>query len=856
MNIGRFPKRPVGDIKRFSSFSKARNLKVKMLAAFIPVVVATLVATGYLTYQISNHFILVALEKAALIHVVGLADDMEQSLEKYRKDLSVIAQEPPTPANLSRYLATIREIEGTDYRILAFISQKNSDHVVCVAMDKTVKIIPFEMVNDFKPNLLTFYENIRDLKPGETWISKVQKLEYPFPLPDDPNQMVSSSAIYLGTRCSSSDGTTAGYLILAVDIRSLNKILSAYHQQQSRIWTSSENGEDQYSYFFDTAGWILFDSGTPKEAKGEISTELARFGYTGILGSPEQSSSFKPDTSFKNFWTMVDQVKAGKYGSIKTANLELQSPGFKEHFCAYAPVHFATENAGSPIVYGGVAFVDRSRLTEAAIYRQIDVMFTIILSAIILVSLVIFFLAYFITKPFIELARAVDAMQQTGKLEPIQMPRAGYEISLLRNSINSMILKIKEQIEQIKVSEREREIAALRAKAGIEEMEESASHPGMGTYAPSPEIAGMIGASTRIEALRSEILKAAKVDMDVLIVGETGTGKQLTAEAIHRYGRRSAKPFVSINCGELDEHLLLDTLFGHVRGAFTEAKTDRKGAFVEANGGILFLDEVQTASSAVQQALLRVVSQRKIKHLGSDKDTDVDVRVIAATNADLKELVDHGKFRQDLYFRLKVITLYTPPLREIREDIPLLVRHYFAEAKKLTLKKKLTISKGALEKLKQYDWPGNVREMMNCINRAVVMAESAIIQSEDLILESDEERTSNIGGGLLPASLGDETKAGNGADHSFGSSNIHLPNAFLELTHRQQKAYRHIIEKGSITRLEYQALVGDNLPPRTAIYDLHDLVRKGLIEKKGKGPATRYTLCESQNRSPIRPAGK
>jgi DNA-binding NtrC family response regulator len=809
-----------------------------MLAAFIPVVVATLMATGYLTYRVSNHFIRLALEKAALIDVVGLADDMEQFLEKCRKDLSIIAQESPNPANLSRYLASIREIGGTDYRILAFISQKNDAHVVCTAADKAVETIPIEMMKSFTPNLLTLYENIRDLKRGETWISKVRKLEYPFPLPDNPNQIISSDAIYFGTRCSSPDGKEVGYLILAVDIRNLCKILSTYHAQQSRILTSPEDGEHQYSYFFDTTGWILFDSGAPKEATGEISTELARFGYTGILGSPELSSSFKPNTTFKNFWVMIDEVKAGKYGSTKTANLEIQSPGFKEHFCAYAPVHFANQDTGFPTVYGGVAFVDRSRLTEAAIYRQIDVMFTIILSAIILVSLVIFFLAHFFTKPLLELIRAVDAMQQTGKLEPIETPRAGYEISLLKNSINSMIAKIREQLEQIKVSEREREIAALRTKAAIDETEESNPHPN--TRAPSFEIAGMIGASARIETLRTEILKAAKVEMDVLIVGETGTGKQLAAEAIHRYSRRSGKPFVSINCGELDEHLLLDALFGHVRGAFTEAKTDRKGAFVEANGGVLFLDEIQTASSAVQQALLRVVSQRKIKHLGSDKDTDVDVRVIVATNADLAELVDQGKFRQDLYFRMKVITIRTPALREISEDIPMLVRHYFAQAKQVTEKQKLTMSKGALEKLKKYEWPGNVRELMNCITRAVVMAESPIIQVEDLVLESDAESVTAGTQPLSTKTTGEiETKAD--VEHEVDV----LPEVSLRLTPRQQKAYVHILAKGSITRLQYQSLVGGNLPPRTAIYDLHDLVRKGLLKREGKGPATRYLLAQS-----------
>ena len=828
-------------MSKLGAFFKARNLKVKMLVAFIPVVILTLLATGYVTYRVSNNFILIALQKAARVHVASLAHEMEQFLEKCRKDLAIIAQETPSQANLSKYLASMRKIEGIDYRILAFVSQKKDEPIVQVAMDDSVQQIPPETVEKVEPNLLTFYEHMRNIKAGETWISKVRKVEYPFPLYENPNQVVASSAIFFGTRCLSLDGTSAGYLLLAVDIKNLKKILSMYHIEQSRLWSSEESGEERYAYFFDTSGWILFDSGGPKEENQEISTDQARFGYRGILGSPELSASFKPDGAFRNFWNMVDQVKAGRHGSTKTANLEIQSPGFREHFCAYAPVIFKGDTNGLPTVYGGVAFVDRSQLTEAAISRQIDVMFMITLAAIVLVSVVIFLLAHVITRPLLTLTRAVDSMQQSGKLEPIEIPRAGYEIALLKDSINGMISKIVEQIEQIKVSERRREIEALRATALIEEEDTSVcSEPSVSG------ITGLIGTSTKIEALRSEILKAAKVDVDVLIVGETGTGKQLAAEAIHRYSERSAKPMVSINCGELDEHLLLDTLFGHIRGAFTEAKTDRKGAFVEANGGVLFLDEIQTASSAVQQALLRVVSQRKIKHLGSDKDTDVDVRVIAATNADLKALVDQGKFRQDLYFRLKVITIHTPSLREIREDIPTLVRHYFAEAKKLTQKKKLTMSKGALEKLKQYDWPGNVRELMNCITRAVVMAETPIIQAEDLILEYDTDRTDRPWGGSLTEEHAGEAKAGEARDYASGPMTNHLSDAdSLQLTYRQRKAYRHILEKGSITRLEYQALMGGDLPPRTAIYDLHDLVSKGVLRKEGKGPATRYLLAQS-----------
>jgi DNA-binding NtrC family response regulator/HAMP domain-containing protein len=833
--------------KALCSLFKARNLKVKMLVAFIPPLILTLVTTGYLTYRVSNNFILVALEKASRIHVASVSQEMEHFLERCRTDLAVIAQETASHANLGKYLATLRSTGRIDYRILAFVSQQSDRHIVHVAFGDTVQQVPPEKLEKIEPSLMTFYEQIRGMGGAETWISKIRKVEYPFPLSENPNHVVSSSAVFFARGHVYLEGTKEGYLLIGVDVANLREIVSSsHHRLQEGLWGTEENAEVRYSYFFDTSGWIHFDSGSPKESHSEISTELARFGLEGILGTPELSASFKPDAVFQNFWNMVDQVKAGDKGITKTANLAIQSPSYREHLCTYAPVFFQSQEQGPPMVYGGVAFVDRSRLTEASVSQQIDIVFLITMAAIVLVSVVIFFLAHVITKPLLALTEAVDSLQQVGNLEPLEVPGAGYEIALLKNSINNMISRIKEQRSQIESGERMRQIEALRTTPTIEEQDKAISGP-----APDWDIAGLIGNNPKIAALRSEIQKAAKVDMDVLIQGETGTGKQLAAEAIHRHSARSGGPLVTINCGELDEHLLLDALFGHLRGAYTEAKTARKGAFVEANGGTVFLDEIQAASSAVQQALLRVISQRKIKPLGSDTDLQVNVRVIAATNADLKELVDQGKFRQDVYFRLKVITIHTPSLREMREDIPELVRHYFLEAKRLTQKNKLAMSQGALEKLTRYDWPGNVRELMNCITRSVVMTESPMIQAEDLILESDEEGTTPMESAFLRGAPGNKDRFERESDHGVDFPETSPPLADVSLlTSRQRKAYRYVVENGSITRLEYQALVGGNLPSRTAIYDLHTLVAKGVLKKEGKGPATRYLLDRSISSNP------
>jgi DNA-binding NtrC family response regulator len=827
---------------------KVLSLKARMLATFIPVMIMTLLVTGYFTYQVSTGFLRITLENEGRIHVASLVHEIEQSLEKCRRDLLTIAQGQPSPANLSRHLASMRMIGGVDYRMLAFISQGTEEHAVFVAKDSAIARISSDQAGDVKPNLFALYEDLKNLGPGETWISKVKRMEHPFPVPENPNLRSVSSAIYFGTTCFSNEGRPLGYLVLAVEMQNFKEISSFYHQRDSRIPPFPPEGVDtRYSYFFDTDGWIQFDSGNPTDPKSAFSTDLARYGYKGILGNPENDAGFKPDQSVDSFWGMIDQVKQGKYGVTKTANLEIQSPTFKEHFCAYGPVMFMTGSNKPPLVYGGVAFVDRSRMTEAIVYKQVGVMSLVTLAAILVLGIVIFSLAHYITRPLSDLTRAVDTMQQSGRMEYLEVPGAGYETNLLKDSINALIARIRKQLEQIRISERLREEAVLRISADIEK-----ENPRFAEQTSGFEVAGIIGTGARVASLRAEILKAAGFDADVLIVGETGTGKQLTAEAIHRYGRRAEKPLVCINCGELDENLLLDSLFGHVTGAFTEAKKDRKGAFLEADGGILFLDEIQTASPSVQQALLRAVSQRVFRPLGSDREFGVDVRVIAATNADLKEMVAQGGFRQDLYFRLKVITIQTPSLREIREDIPLLVKHYFDQAKRLSRKEKLRMSKGALEKLKNYDWPGNVRELMNCLTRAAIMAEGPIIQAEDILLETGGETHSIPVPGQASESTLDTDKSQLRVEDADLHKDGDIEDGLFPMNERQRKAYPFIMEKGSISRLEYQWVIGSNVPSRTAIYDLQGLVKQGLLEKAGSGPSTRYVLAERHRLHPGR----
>jgi DNA-binding NtrC family response regulator len=241
----------------------------------------------------------------------------------------------------------------------------------------------------------------------------------------------------------------------------------------------------------------------------------------------------------------------------------------------------------------------------------------------------------------------------------------------------------------------------------------------------------LLGRTPAMTGVYKQIAHAAAADAPVLIIGESGTGKELVARAIHQHGNRSGRPFVPINCGALTETLLESELFGHVRGSFTGAIADNKGVFQTAHTGTVFLDEVGEMSPALQVKLLRVLQEGEVRSVGSSRPTKVDVRIVGATNVDIDKAVVEGKFRQDLYYRLGVVLIHIPPLRERREDIPLLVER-FVTAASAKARKQVEISAAALEALSAYHWPGNVRELENAIERLVVFSRSSLIDVRDL----------------------------------------------------------------------------------------------------------------------------
>jgi two-component system response regulator AtoC len=269
-----------------------------------------------------------------------------------------------------------------------------------------------------------------------------------------------------------------------------------------------------------------------------------------------------------------------------------------------------------------------------------------------------------------------------------------------------------------------------------------------GELARSGSPGAIVGASEAMQRVLRQVRKIAGQKTTVLLEGESGTGKELVARALHEASPRAALPFVAVNCGAIPAELLESELFGHVKGAFTDATRDKKGLAVEADGGTLLLDEVAELPLGLQVKLLRFLQEEEVRPVGGTRTRRVDVRIVAATARDLRREVDEGRFREDLFWRLNVVPVRLPPLRERREDIPLLAAHFLARFGRLRPELAMRLSAEAREALAAHRWPGNVRELEHAIERAVVLAEGQEIREEDL---PDEVRLGARSGAAVSA---------------------------------------------------------------------------------------------------------
>lgn len=253
---------------------------------------------------------------------------------------------------------------------------------------------------------------------------------------------------------------------------------------------------------------------------------------------------------------------------------------------------------------------------------------------------------------------------------------------------------------------------------------------------PDKDYSEFIGESPSIKKVLSDIEKVSKTDADVLILGENGTGKELVARAIHKLSGRNNQSFIKVDLGSIPESLFESELFGHKKGAFTDAREDRTGRFEAADGGTLFLDEIGNLSHHLQAKLLTVLQSRQVIQVGSNKASDIDVRLISATNNNLHEMASSNTFRRDLLYRINTVEIKVPPLRERVDDIPALAEHFLSIYSKRYNKSGITISSGGFQKLRSYNWPGNIRELRHAIERAVILSDHHLLQAEDFQLET------------------------------------------------------------------------------------------------------------------------
>jgi two-component system, NtrC family, response regulator HydG len=249
----------------------------------------------------------------------------------------------------------------------------------------------------------------------------------------------------------------------------------------------------------------------------------------------------------------------------------------------------------------------------------------------------------------------------------------------------------------------------------------------------------LIGISQGMRSVFNTIAKVAGTDANVLILGENGTGKELVARALHRESKRAGKAFIKVDLGAITSTLFESELFGHVKGAFTDAKEDRAGRFEIASGGTIFLDEIGNLSLELQSKLLTVLQNRQVARVGSNKYKEIDIRLICATNTQLRKLVSEKQFRQDLLYRINTVEIQIPPLRERVEDIPLLAEYFLSSYKNKYNKPELKIDPLTLRKLENYDWPGNIRELQHSIERSIILSESNVLQPSDVLLRQLEE---------------------------------------------------------------------------------------------------------------------
>lgn len=841
--------RPVlGNSLETTRFFVNRSMTSRVLLLGLPLLTLVLLLVFLATGRSIEALVNRAIARNAQLQAQAMSLSLEQILTETRNQLLILAAGSMDPKDMVRRLQFRVRAEGLRYREVAFIGTDPSQRYLLLSYGGEIISIPPDIASATVGNPFTSLSAAQ--RPGHVQVSQPLEVVYSMVPLNDSVQSIPLYVIRFSTPIYDSQGVFQGMLILSLDLTVLRDAISMFSSSAAPLRTEGDETRIR-SIFFDNQGWMLFQSENLEadEASGRLNSDSLRAGFQGEFGRAGFSTAFRPGPNHVNYWSMVSNVQAGHSGQIFLDNSDAwgQENSAVEGV-SFAPVTFAANPDSPRTIMGGLAVLDTSFTATRTGIQIIGIYSICLLAGICLLGLGLAWLARGTTKRLRRLSNEVNMRIDSHSSNPLVLPPMPRELEQLKDAINALLHRLRrseeEQLNQQLMQD------ARWAREPAENMPELDDIPEN----------GLVGTSAAMQDLRANILKAAPTMADVLVIGETGTGKELVSAAIHQASPRANGPFITINCGALDENLLMDTLFGHVKGAFTEARQPRKGAFLTAEGGTLMLDEIGNAAPKVQQALLRALSTRMIRPLGSDEDVPFDTRIIAATNAELLQDAQEGSFREDLYYRLAVITIRTPPLRRRKSDLPLLAVFFLTRAAESQGLPTPRLSRGALRKLQEYHWPGNVRELQNCLTRALAFCENGLIFAENIqlgpdTLPGDIARPERGKLSCPPARADSRQPHGEAAETAESPVAQPVPaesedqgampaaeDAQPRLNARLARLLPQIGELGSISRQEYQDMAGKDISMRTAQYDLQILVRLGLVRREGRGPAQRYIV--------------
>lgn len=841
--------RPVlGNSLETTRFFVNRSMTSRVLLLGLPLLTLVLLLVFLATGRSIEALVNRAIARNAQLHAQAMSLSLEQILTETRNQLLILAAGSMDPKDMVRRLQFRVRAKGLRYREVAFMGTDPSQRYLLLSYGGEIISIPPDIASATVGNPFTSLSAAQ--RPGHVQISQPLEVVYSMVPLNDSVQSIPLYVIRFSTPIYDSQGVFQGMLILSLDLTVLRDAISMFSSSSAPLRTADDETRIR-SIFFDNQGWMLFQSENLEadEAGGRLNSDSLRAGFQGEFGRAGFSTAFRPGPNHVNYWSMVSNVQAGHSGQIFLDNSDAWGhENSAVEGVSFAPVTFAANPDSPRTIMGGLAVLDTSFTATRTGIQIIGIYGICLLAGICLLGLGLAWLARGTTKRLRRLSNEVNMRIDSHSSNPLVLPPMPRELEQLKDAINALLHRLRrseeEQLNQQLMQD------ARRAREPAENMPELDDIPEN----------GLVGTSAAMQDLRANILKAAPTMADVLVIGETGTGKELVSAAIHQASPRANGPFITINCGALDENLLMDTLFGHVKGAFTEARQPRKGAFLTAEGGTLMLDEIGNAAPKVQQALLRALSTRMIRPLGSDEDVPFDTRIIAATNAELLQDAQEGSFREDLYYRLAVITIRTPPLRRRKSDLPLLAVFFLTRAAESQGLPTPRLSRGALRKLQEYHWPGNVRELQNCLARALAFCENGLIFAENIqlgpdTLPGDIARPERGKLSCPPARADSRQPHGEAAETAESPVAQPVPaesedqgampaaeDAQPRLNARLARLLPQIVELGSISRQEYQDMSGKDISMRTAQYDLQILVRLGLVRREGRGPAQRYIV--------------